>query len=192
MRIALNTLDAHPGNANVMPEHLLAKLAAHIGESGLYPPLIVRPSPAGGDRYEILDGHHRAAALRRLGRDHAECEVWHVDDARARMLLLTLNRLQGSDDPLKRGELLRRLADSLAVEVGELAEKLPDDVARITKLIALTRPPAPPAPPRPLAGMPQAVTFFLTAGQRSALLAKLDAIGADRSAALAKLLELGS
>src|SRR5262245_14781034 len=128
--IPLDQLDSHPDNANVMPAALFRKLVRHIETGGRYPPLIVRPAPDSSDvvqnvshdvshdhhrtpRYQILDGHHRAKALRQLGRESAECMVWDVDDEQADLLLLTLNRLHGEDDPQRRGALLERAARSL-------------------------------------------------------------------------------
>src|SRR5262245_40077038 len=108
--IALDQLDDHPENANRMTPDALAKLRLHISRTGNYPPLIVRRSPACADRHQILDGHHRAKALRELGHTSAQCAVWDVqDDRRAAMLLLTLNRLHGEDDPRRRGTLLAKL-----------------------------------------------------------------------------------
>ena len=43
--IPVDALVAHPLNANVLPEDLREKLAAHIRSSGRYPHLIVRPHP---------------------------------------------------------------------------------------------------------------------------------------------------
>src|SRR5690606_28692192 len=123
--IPLNNLEAHPDNANIMPAALLDKLVAHINETGNYPPIIVRPIegdpqahplPGVGPRYQILDGHHRVLALQRLGRAEADCDIWNVDDKQAAMLLLTLNRLHGEDDPHKRGSLIARLQQSIGIE----------------------------------------------------------------------------
>lgn len=185
--IDLDKLEAHPANANIMPEQTLAKLTAHIAATGNYPPLIVRPH---GEKYQLLDGHHRAIALQRLGYAQANCEVWDVDDEQASILLLTLNRLQGEDDPRKRGELLAHLRESL--DMDELLTRVPDDAVRIEKLIALTKPPEKDAiaPPPDLAKMPQAVTFFMTGAQRRVLFAKLKNIAPDRSEALVTLLQL--
>jgi len=187
-QIDLDRLVAHPDNANVMPAHRLSKLAAHIKDTGWYPPLIVRQHPDQPDRFQLLDGHHRAEVLRQLGHRCAICDVWEVDDNQAAMLLLTLNRLQGDDDPQRRGLLLKRLAQDM--DITALAARLPDDVQQIERLIALTQPPPPPAAPQPLDDMPCAVTFFLTTQQRRSLLAKLRAVHADRSAALITLLAL--
>ena len=188
--IALDLLDDHPDNANRMGEDLLAKLVAHIRDSGKYPPLIIRPHPQHAGRYQILDGHHRAKALRQLGRTEACCEIWDVDDGQTDLLLLTLNRLCGEDDPYRRGALLKRVAT--LSDLKELAAKLPEDVQRIRKLIEATLAPPSPLPPPDLASMPQAVTFFLTAPQRDRLFDRLKAVARDRSEALVALLELGS
>lgn len=190
--IALDDLQSHPENANRMPDDLLDKLIDHIRRSGQYPPLIVRPHPLGrgasGGRYQVLDGHHRLEALRRLGYTEARCDVWDVDDERARLLLLTLNRLEGRDDPERRGALLRRLAKEM--DAKDLADLVPDDAAAIEKLIALTDPPPPPAPPPEVETMPHAVTFFLTGPQRRSLFARLRSVARDRSEALVRILEL--
>ena len=188
--IALDLLDDHPDNANRMGEDLLAKLVAHIRDNGKYPPLIIRPHPQHGGRYQILDGHHRAKALHQLGKTQASCEIWDVDDGQTDLLLLTLNRLCGEDDPYRRGALLKRVAK--LCDLKKLAAKLPEDVQRLGKLIEATRAPPSPSPPPDLASMPQAVTFFLTAPQRDRLFDRLKAVTRDRSAALAALLELGS
>ncbi len=188
--IALDLLDDHPDNANRMGEDLLAKLVAHIRDTGNYPPLIIRPHPQHAGRYQILDGHHRAKALHQLGRTEACCEIWDVDEAQTDLLLLTLNRLCGEDDPYRRGALLTRVAKLCGLK--ELAAKLPEDVQRIRKLIEATQAPPSPLPPPDLASMPQAVTFFLTAGQRDRLFDRLKAVARDRSEALVVLLELGS
>lgn len=186
--IALNLLLPHPDNANRMSPRLMEKLVNHIREHGEYPPLIVRPHPQHAGHYQILDGHHRAEALRQLHHTAAQCEIWNVDDQRATVLLLTLNRLHGEDDPRKRGALIARLSESF--DARALARMLPDDAKAISKLAALAAPPPPLASPPQLDQMPHAVTFFLTRPQRDRLMARLEAISRNPSAALVQLLEL--
>ncbi len=65
--IALDLLDEHPLNANVMSERLQENLTRNIGRSGRYPPPIVRQHPELSGRFQILDGKHRVEALHRLG-----------------------------------------------------------------------------------------------------------------------------
>ena len=190
--LALDHLEPHPDNANRMPADLFRKLCAHIEHSGEYPPLIVRRHPSREDRFQILDGHHRGEALRALGFDSARCEIWEVpDDRRAALLLLTLNRLHGEDDPERRGALLANVRQSM--ELDDLADLLPDSRAEIEALINLTQPPSahdPLAPPPSPEAMPQAITFFLTGPQHQRLSRKLRETHADRSIALLTLLQL--
>lgn len=186
--LPLDVLDPHPDNANRMPPELQAKLAAHIRITGEYPPLIVRSHPSAPDRFQILDGHHRAIVLRELGYDHARCEIWNADDDRAALLLLTLNRLHGEDDPKKRGGLLARL--NARMDLKELTRLLPDTAKEIRALMDLSQSPPPLAVPPKLENMPHAVTFFLTKRQRDRLMERLDEVGRDRSAALVQLLAL--
>lgn len=188
--LSLDILDDHPGNANRMNNELFQKLIGHISESKNYPPLIVRPHPQTKGRYQILDGHHRAKALRELGYTQANCDVWDVDETQTDMLLVTLNRLCGDDDPYKRGEILERLSQSMDIDA--LAKKLTDDSQRIRKLIEATKPPPKPLEPREVSQMPHGVMFFLTAAQRSCLFTQLKPLAKDRSAALILLLELDS
>jgi len=96
-----------------MSEDLRAKLAAHIEQSGRYPMVIVRPHPVEVGVYEILDGHHRVEVLRELGHTDVRCDVWAVDDREAKLLLATLNRLQGQDSPIRRAQLIHRLRGDL-------------------------------------------------------------------------------
>jgi hypothetical protein len=218
--IPLDRLERHPMNSNVMPGELMAKLTDHIGRTDRYPPVIVREiapgapatrsgaqssddsavSPAlcrprngqGGQeqRYQILDGHHRVEALRRLKRTSARCVVWEVTDDEALLLLATLNRLQGRDDPHRRAALVAELAGLRRVDARELAEVLPERAEELASLLSLRA--APPAlrGPRALGEMPVCVHFFLKPAQRDALEGALRAMGGPREAALMRLVDL--
>lgn len=183
--IALSALAAHPLNSNVMKPALLDKLADHIARTDRYPPIIVRPLPGSGSSYQLLDGHHRVAALRRLRRSTARCDVWDVGDDEALVLLATLNRLEGDDDPRKRGRLLAELRER--GDWPTVATGLPEAGARLEALCALNREAPAPAAPRALNTMPVAVHFFVLPDQRRALEARLRAIGGTREDALMRL-----
>jgi ParB-like chromosome segregation protein Spo0J len=123
-----------------MSDDLRAKLAAHIRRTGRYPYIVVRPHPEQEGKYQVLDGHHRAQVLRDLGHTEARCDVWEVDDREARILLATLNRLQGQDLPRKRAELLHSLLGEM--NAGDLAGLLPESEKQIEDLHALLEFPA--------------------------------------------------
>ena len=138
--VPLDDLLAHPLNSNVMPEDLQAKLRAHIKRTGRYPFLVVRPHPEDPGKYQVLDGHHRVAILRELGHREARCDVWEVDDREAKLLLATLNRLQGQDLPLRRAQLLHELLGEMSCV--DLAGLLPETDKQLEELHALLEFPA--------------------------------------------------
>ena len=183
--IPIDLLDAHPANSNVMPKALIDKLADEIDRTGLYPPVIVRPV---GDRYQILDGHHRVMVLKRLKHDTIQAVVWQADDQQALLFLATLNRMQGDDDPCKRAALLAKLRCSM--DVSELAKRLPEDSQRVRNLLAIHAAPPSPKAPKPIDQMPVCLQFFLLPAQRTAVEQKLREHGGVREQALIALLGL--
>lgn len=182
--IELPRLRPHPDNSNVMPDALLDKLKRHVEASGRYPPLIVRPHEGG---YQILDGHHRSEVLRRLGHERAWCDVWEVDDDAALLLLATLNRLEGVDDPRRRAALLAKLSDRGGVS--RLSAWLPERAERVKKLLALGQGLPTPRPPRPASDTPVPVHFFLVPDHKRRLDAVLRRLGPAREAALMTMVE---
>src|SRR5262249_24263849 len=138
--IALDDLFAHPLNANVMPDDLREKLKAHIRRTGRYPFLVVRPHPEVDGKWQVLYGHHRLSILRDLGHAEARCDVWAVDDREAKLLLATLNRLEGQDSPIRRAQLLHELLGEMSLN--DLAGLLPESDKQIEELHALLEFPA--------------------------------------------------
>ena len=146
---AVDKLVDHPLNANVMPAELLKKLKGHIGRSGRYPALVVRSLGNSKDfedqagKLQILDGHHRLVVLKELGYRKVRVDNWgDLSDGQAQLLVATLNRLQGRDDPDRRAELLGQLQQSLDFSATELAEVLPESQEELEKLLELKDPPA--------------------------------------------------
>jgi ParB-like chromosome segregation protein Spo0J len=138
--IPLDRLLPHPLNSNVMPPDLQAKLRAHIKRTGRYPYLVVRQHPDESEQFQVLDGHHRVAILRDLGHVEARCDVWEVNDREAKLLLATLNRLQGQDQPRKRAELIHDLLGEMSLD--DLGGLLPETDKQIEELHALLEFPA--------------------------------------------------
>ena len=136
-KIPLDDLVAHPLNANVMSEDLSEKLRAHIKRTGRYPHLVVRPHEG---KYQVLDGHHRVAILKDLGHTEARCDVWEVDDREAKLLLATLNRLEGQDQPIKRAQLIHELLGEMSMD--DLAGLLPETDRQLDDLHSLLEFPA--------------------------------------------------
>ncbi len=138
--VPIDDLRPHPLNSNVMPDDLRAKLTAHIKRTGRYPFVVVRPHPDNAGQFEILDGHHRVEILRELGQTEARCDIWNVDDREAKLLLATLNRLEGQDLPIRRAQLIHELLGEM--NLGDLGGLLPETDKQIEELEALLQFPA--------------------------------------------------
>ena len=186
--IDVSRLHPHPSNSNVMPDQMLEKLAAHLDQTDRYPPLIVRVMFGGdGKQYQILDGHHRVKALKKIGRTEVRCVVWEADDKEALLLLATLNRLQGHDDVRRRALLIAELNRHVGAD--QLSKQLPEDLASVHNLLALHKAPPKPKAPQPLEEMPMAMYFFLIPEQHKRLDKCLKSLGGSREDALMRLVE---
>ncbi len=133
--IALDKLVAHPDNPNRMSKAKFSKLIRNIERTGRYESLVVRPCPQKPDCFQIINGHHRFAALKQLGYTHCDCVVWNVNDDEALVLLSTLNRLSGSDVLDKKISLLKKLTAKR--NVAELSKLLPQTKTQIKRLVDL-------------------------------------------------------
>jgi ParB-like chromosome segregation protein Spo0J len=138
--IPLDDLVPHPLNANIMPDDLREKLRAHIRRTKRYPHLIVRPHPGQSGKFEVLDGHHRLVILRDLGHTEARCDVWDVGDHEAKLLLATLNRLEGQDAPMRRAQLIHELLGEMSLD--DLAGLVPETGRQLEELHSLLEFPA--------------------------------------------------
>jgi len=139
--VEIDKLVAHPANPNRMSESVFKKLAGHIERTGNYEPVVVRPHPKRPGLFEIINGHHRVRALKKLGRETCDCVVWRVDDSETMILLATLNRLTGHDELDKKAELVKTLSDRFSLK--ELSKQLPDTKRALERLRDLHRPMAP-------------------------------------------------
>ena len=138
--VPLDQLRPHPLNANTMTEDLRAKLRAHISRTGRYPFIVVRAHPDDSECFQVLDGHHRVEILRELGHTEARCDVWDVSDREAKLLLATLNRLEGQDVPIRRAQLIHDLLSEMSVP--DLGGLLPESDKQIEELHSLLEFPA--------------------------------------------------
>jgi ParB-like chromosome segregation protein Spo0J len=156
--ISLEKLVDHPDNPNRMSKANFAKLARNIERTGRYEPLVVRPCPGKPGLFQIINGHHRRLALKKLGYKTAQAVVWDVDDRLTDVLLATLNRLAGSDILEKKLALLTRL--SRRMQISELAKLLPQTATQLRRLTSLKIPAAPASPDsKPFAA---ALVFFVS------------------------------
>ena len=133
--IPINRLMPHPENSNRMPAKFMTKLEENIRKSGNYETITVRPYPKREGDFQILNGHHRVEILRKLRIEDVKCDIWEVSDKEARLLIATLNRLEGSDVPELRFSLLRNLLDDY--DPSELEALIPESDKQIEEFMKL-------------------------------------------------------
>ena len=130
--IPLDQLIPHPDNPNRMSRANFSKLMRHIKQAEYYEPLVVRRHPQQRGCFQIINGHHRCAALKKLGHPTAQAVVWDVDDEQADILLATLNRLGGRDVLDRKLAILRRLSNKHSAR--DLAKLLPQTKGQLERL----------------------------------------------------------
>ena len=69
-----------------MPETHQRRLLASLAESGQQTPIVVVAVEGRPDRYVVIDGYKRIAALEQLGRDTVEAVVWPMSETAAVLL----------------------------------------------------------------------------------------------------------
>ncbi|MBP8605829.1 MAG: ParB-like nuclease domain-containing protein [Phycisphaerae bacterium] len=173
LSLPLSSLLPHPANPNRLSEAAFAKLLRHIGRTGQYEPLVVRRHPQTPGAYQILNGRHRARALKQLGYSHADCVVFEADDNAALVYLISLNRLSGRDNLYKKSKLIEMLCRRFSSR--QLAGLLPDSRTAIDKLAGLSA--SQPAPKTSTLLMP--MTFFVDPDQHALLLRAFEKARAD-------------
>jgi ParB-like chromosome segregation protein Spo0J len=131
-KIALKLLDPDARSSNVCSSETVKKIRRNIERTKLYPPLIIRPS---GERFVLIDGHHRKQVLESLGYTEAECLIWDICERDAHVALATLNTLRGTENLKKRAELLESLSQTISLD--ELAQLLPETSEEIQDLLKL-------------------------------------------------------
>lgn len=121
----------------------LDALAASIKAKGLIQPLIVRPAE-GGDRYEVIAGNRRLAAIGRLVKDKVHPRSWPVpvvvrneDDGEALDTSLAENDCRLPMHAVDRFEAFDRLSQSLSVP--EIAARYAVSERQVKQSLALGR-----------------------------------------------------
>ncbi len=94
------------------------RLIASLAETGQQTPIIVIQQ---GERYLVIDGHKRVAALQRLGRDTVEAVVWDLSEAEALVLERSL-RMGEPDSALEQGWLLSEMEERHGYSLDDLAK----------------------------------------------------------------------
>ena len=123
MQLEFHQLDRRWEHLRVRQPRRQRQLMASLAESGQQTPIVVVVSPDHPDRYLVIDGHKRIAALQKLGRDTIEATVWAMSEAEALLLERSL-RLSAPESALEQGWLLSEMEQRFHYSLEELSASL--------------------------------------------------------------------
>jgi ParB family transcriptional regulator, chromosome partitioning protein len=112
------------------------RLLASLAESGQQTPIVVVAVEGQADRYVVIDGYKRIAALEQLGRDMVEAVVWPMSEAAAVLLDRSL-RLAEHETALEVGWLLAEMEQRFGYSLEELARRFDRSVTWVSRRLAL-------------------------------------------------------
>ena len=136
MQLEFHQLDRRWEHLRVREPHRQRRLLASLAESGQQTPIVVVVSEDNRQRYLVIDGHKRVAALEQLGRDTVEATVWEMSAAEALLLSRSL-RSGPQETAQEQGWLLAELARCFGYSLEELARRFDRSVSWVSRRLAL-------------------------------------------------------
>ncbi len=112
------------------------RLLASLADGGQQVPIVVVAVEGPADRYVVIDGYKRIAALEQLGRDTVEAVVWPMSEAAAVLLDRSL-RLSEHETALEVGWLLAEMEQRFGYSLEELARRFDRSVSWVSRRLAL-------------------------------------------------------
>lgn len=136
MQLEFHQLDRRWEHLRVRHPARQRRLLTSLAESGQQTPIVVVAAEGQADRYVVIDGYKRIAALEQLGRDTVEAVVWPMSEAAAVLLDRSL-RLSEHETALEVGWLLAELEQRFGYGLDELARRFDRSVSWVSRRLAL-------------------------------------------------------
>jgi ParB family transcriptional regulator, chromosome partitioning protein len=136
MQLEFHQLDRRWEHLRVRHPARQRRLLASLADSGQQTPIVVVAAEGQADRYVVIDGYKRIAALEQLGRDTVEAVVWPMSEAAAVLLDRSL-RLSEHETALEVGWLLAELEQRFGYNLDELARRFDRSVSWVSRRLAL-------------------------------------------------------
>ncbi len=136
MQLELHQLDRRWEHLRVRHPARQRRLLASLAECGQQVPIVVVTAEDQADRYVVIDGYKRIAALEQLGRDTVEAVVWPMSEAAAVLLDRSL-RLSEHESALEVGWLLAEMEQRFGYSLEELARRFDRSVTWVAGRLAL-------------------------------------------------------
>jgi len=135
MQLEFHQLDRRWEHLRVREPHRQRRLLASLADSGQQTPIVV-VAAGPPDRYLVIDGHKRVAALEQLGRDTVEATLWAMSEAEA-LLLSRSVRFSPQESALEQGWLLAEMERRFGYSLEEMARRFDRSVSWVSRRLAL-------------------------------------------------------
>jgi ParB/RepB/Spo0J family partition protein len=136
MQLEFHQLDRRWEHLRVRHPARQRRLLASLAESGQQTPIVVVAAEGQANRYVVVDGYKRIAALEQLGRDTVAAVVWPMREAEAVLLDRSL-RLSEHETALEVGWLLAELEQRFGYGLEALARRFDRSVSWVSRRLAL-------------------------------------------------------
>src|SRR5262245_58112989 len=136
MQLEFHQLDRRWEHLRVRHPARQRRLLASLADMGQQTPIVVVAAENQADRYVVIDGYKRIAALEQLGRDTVEAVVWPMSEAAAVLLDRSL-RLSEQESALEVGWLLQEMEQRFGYGLEELARRFDRSVSWVSRRLAL-------------------------------------------------------
>jgi ParB family transcriptional regulator, chromosome partitioning protein len=136
MKLEFHQLDRSHDHLRVRSPQRQRQLLASLATSGQQTPIIVIAVSDQPDRYLVIDGYKRIAALEQLGRDTVEAVIWSLNEVQALVLDRALHWSE-RECALEEGWLLAELEQRFGYGLEELARQFDRSVSWVSRRLAL-------------------------------------------------------
>ncbi len=107
--------------ARITPKSYIEELSESIRQEGLHHPILVRQQ---NNSYQIISGHIRKYAFKRLGMETILAKTIEADDILAKAMLITTNRFQHPLEPIEEAWVIQDLIKNHKKSLKECASIL--------------------------------------------------------------------
>jgi ParB/RepB/Spo0J family partition protein len=136
MKLEFHQLDRRYEHLRARNPERQRRLLASLASSGQQTPIVVVAMSEGPDRYLVIDGYKRVAALEQLGRDTVEAVVWPMSEADALVLDRSMH-FSEQETALEQGWLLAELEQRFCYSLDDLARRFDRSVSWVSRRLAL-------------------------------------------------------
>jgi ParB/RepB/Spo0J family partition protein len=136
MNLEFHQLDLRLEHLRVRHPARERRLLASLAAAGQQIPIVVVAVGNQADRYLVIDGYKRIAALKQLGRDTVSATVWPMNEAEALVLEQSMRTSEVSS-ALEQGWLLAELEHRFRYSLDELSRQFDRSVSWVSRRLAL-------------------------------------------------------